>query len=346
MEYLINTYNSLRKKFMPASKDDINWRHDEAVTYLRLIDNKVELLANEMKMTKTLAQVANGAVDGRENIDDIVAASSDGRLITLDYPIHPVARPYEKTRGGKKIITLLEAGRQRYAAALNEISAFSNNFNQIPLEETESKAAPFWNNGMFPGLDAAYLYTQIRTRKPKVYLEVGSGNSTKFARKAISDGGLCTKIISIDPFPRAEIDEICDMVIRKPFETLSEEDYLEHLSSGDIVFIDNSHRCFQSSDVTVFFTEMLPALPQGILYGLHDIYIPLDYPEQLISRFYNEQYMLLAYLLGGYGGDEIAFPGIFVSIDDGFKNSIDRIFDHPSLANVSRIAGGFWLLKG
>ena len=37
-------------------------------------------------------------------------------------------------------------------------------------------------------------------------LEIGSGNSTKFARRAIRDHRLCTRITSIDPHPRAEID--------------------------------------------------------------------------------------------------------------------------------------------
>jgi hypothetical protein len=53
---------------------------------------------------------------------------------------------------------------------------------------------------------------------PKRYIEVGSGNSTKYVRRAISDHGLRTKIISIDPHPRAVIDTICDEVIRERLE--------------------------------------------------------------------------------------------------------------------------------
>ena len=40
-------------------------------------------------------------------------------------------------------------------------------------------------------------------------MQIGSGNSTKIARKAINDQKLKTKITSIDPHPRIEIDLIC-----------------------------------------------------------------------------------------------------------------------------------------
>ena len=41
----------------------------------------------------------------------------------------------------------------------------------------------------------------------------------------------------------------------------------------------------RNSDVTVFFTE-IANLPQGMVYGLHDIFLPWDYPEQWSNRFY------------------------------------------------------------
>ena len=53
---------------------------------------------------------------------------------------------------------------------------------------------------------------------PATFLEVGSGNSTKFARRAIEDHGLRTRIVSIDPEPWAEIDGLCDEVLRAPAE--------------------------------------------------------------------------------------------------------------------------------
>ena len=67
-------------------------------------------------------------------------------------------------------------------------------------------ATPTWENGWFPALDAVTLYGLVATRNPRWYVEVGSGNSTRFVRRAIRDHGLRTRILSIDPGPRAEID--------------------------------------------------------------------------------------------------------------------------------------------
>ena len=53
-------------------------------------------------------------------------------------------------------------------------------------------------------------------RHAKRLVEVGSGYSTKFARRAIDDHSLRSRITSIDPAPRAEIDGLCDSVIRGP----------------------------------------------------------------------------------------------------------------------------------
>ena len=39
-------------------------------------------------------------------------------------------------------------------------------------------------------LDTISLYSFIRIYKPAKYMEIGSGNSTKFAYKAIRDGNL------------------------------------------------------------------------------------------------------------------------------------------------------------
>jgi len=65
---------------------------------------------------------------------------------------------------------------------------------------------------------AAGLVCFVLETRPRVYFEIGSGNSTKFARHAIKLGGLQTKVISVDPHPRAEIDALCDEDIRMPLE--------------------------------------------------------------------------------------------------------------------------------
>jgi hypothetical protein len=62
------------------------------------------------------------------------------------------------------------------------------------------------------------LYAIVATNKPRTLIEVGSGNSTRFARRAIRDHSLNSQIISIDPQPRVEVTALCDEVIRLPLE--------------------------------------------------------------------------------------------------------------------------------
>jgi hypothetical protein len=193
-------------------------------------------------------------LDRRLSMGDAYKLYEDGRseISIKDYQYKPRVRQYESTRGGRQIISLLESNIGEYHAALHDIAAFRDDFSCIKVTGDWTSEEPLWANDWLPGLDSMYLYTLIRKKQPRIYFEVGSGNSTKFVRKAIKDGHLSTKIVSVDPSPRAEVDNICDIVIRKRFEDIDESVYLDTLTAGDVVFIDNSHRSFQSSDVTVF----------------------------------------------------------------------------------------------
>ena len=89
------------------------------------------------------------------------------------------------------------------------------------------------------------------------YMEIGSGNSTMFAKAAILASGKNTRIVSIDPFPRTDIDTLCDDVKREPLEDL-DISYFNQLVPGDTLFVDISHRSFMNSDVTTIMLDVLP----------------------------------------------------------------------------------------
>jgi hypothetical protein len=116
-------------------------------------------------------------------------------------------------------------------------------------------------------------------------------------RRSIDDHGLGTRLVSIDPHPRAETEALCNEVVRQPLED-TDLSIFAALGPDDICFIDNSHLAFQNSVVTVFMLEVLPSLRPGVLVGIHDIMLPGDYPEAWRERFYNGQYLLAAFLLG------------------------------------------------
>lgn len=278
------------------------------------------------------------------SLSELERLDRENCLIKLEYPYHPRRRPWEPSTS--KIFKLINGGRDRYAEYLSSFAAFTPFFERIAVHNSSrSDLAPRWLNGWFPGVDSISLYGLLARNNPRWYVEVGSGNSTMFARQAIKDHGLRTSIMSIDPFPRADIDSICDRVIRLPCEEVSSE-FFEALTSEDILFVDNSHRSFPNSDVTVFFTEILPNLPSGMIYGLHDILLPWDYPDEWKDRFYSEQYLLAAYLLGGADGDEIILPNAFLSyFDPKLLDPISAILSSPKLPGIEKTGGAFWMCR-
>ncbi|MEM9413675.1 MAG: class I SAM-dependent methyltransferase [Planctomycetota bacterium] len=219
----------------------------------------------------------------------------------------------------------------------------------IPYDAAEESSEARWNQPWFPPLDAMSLYTMIAVNQPTCFLEIGSGNSTKFANRAIRDNNLNTKIISVDPHPRSEVDVLCSHVIRERLENATGLNaYISKLSENDIVFLDGSHRCFQNSDVTIFFIDVLPAIPDGVIVGIHDIFWPNDYPPNWLSRYYNEQYVLGAYMLAMGSLFPLEFSCAYMAMHYG--NEIARCLDQEIVSRFEdfqhAISGGvLWFRK-
>jgi len=241
---------------------------------------------------------------------------------------------------------IIDAKRETYAGWLRTILKYKDSLQAIrPTGQETNPNAPAWNNGFLPGLDIAVLYAMLAEWKPKRYVEIGSGNSTKVAFKAKQDHHLDTKIISIDPYPRAEIDQLADEILRAPFET-TDPAVLHDLEAGDILFVDNSHRVLPNSDATVFFMEVLPALRKGVIVHIHDIYLPYDYPQFMCDRFYSEQYPLAAFILANPEKYKTLMPNYFVSEDGPLRDVLNDLWDHPNLEGVERHGGSYWLEIG
>jgi hypothetical protein len=218
--------------------------------------------------------------------------------VNFEYSYEHRDRGWPDAKSVSKLRKIFDDNLEVYQRTLEALAPLEAHFDKIALEGSASEIIPFWNNIWLPPLDAISLAGLVALHRPTTYVEVGSGNSTKFVRWIIDTLRLSTRIISIDPFPRAEIDSICDVTIRSPLE-LADQSIFSNLAPNDIVFVDNSHRSFPSSDVTVFFMEILPNLPHDVIFGLHDVFLPFDYPLEWKDRFYNEQYLLAAYLYGG-----------------------------------------------
>lgn len=257
-----------------------------------------------------------------------------------DFAYRPRERDWSASKGAEALTALLQAGKDGYLDFLGRLCGLDGHLRTISV--TPNGEEPHWENWWLPGLDAAVLYGLVATAAPRTYMEIGSGHSTRFVRRAIRDHDLSTRIVSIDPNPTAGIDALCDEVIRTCCEDIDVSAFAR-LEAGDVLFFDGSHRSFQNSDATVFFTEILPMLAPGVIYGLHDMFLPYDYPESWTNRFYNEQYLMMAYLLGGASGDTVVFPTHFVSRRAEYAAFCNRLF--LGTKHLDWLSSSFWMRK-
>ena len=159
--------------------------------------------------------------------------------------------------------------------------------------------APRWEQDWFPRLDAAVLYALLRHERPSRVVEVGSGHSTRFIARAVSDGAFPCAVTAVDPSPRAtpsglDVDFLTTTVQEAgtgPFDALR---------TGDFLVIDSSHVLMPGSDVDTVLNRVLPALPEGVWIHFHDVFLPDDYPAEWGWRGYNEQTAVAQLVFGGY----------------------------------------------
>ena len=261
----------------------------------------------------------------------------------LDYKVNLQPRYGHGLPPHERLYKLIDEQRAAIRVWLEKAVSHRDVFQNIRDTNQEvNPERPAWNNGFLPGLDIILLYTIIAELKPRKYVEVGSGNSTKVAHLAKRNGELKTEIISIDPMPRAEIDQLANKVVRKPFEDV-ELNFFESLEAGDVVFIDNSHRILPNSDSTVFYLEVLPRLKPGVIVHIHDVYLPYDYPQFMCDRYYSEQYGLAMFMLANPSKYQTLLPNYFIDQDPELSAVLAPIWDHPNLENVERHGGSFWL---
>ena len=251
---------------------------------------------------------------------------------------------YEDTKGHPIIRKLLDSSLPKAEKLLDSFRKYEKALSTFPIEAIEDTSTFYWNNDFFPALDALSLYGFMAERNPRRYLEIGSGFSTKIARSATIEEGLDTVIYSVDPYPRAEVDKMCDRVFRYPLEALDTGIFLE-LEPNDILFFDGSHRALTNSDVTVFFCDILPLVKPGVVIQIHDICWPEDYPSDWSDRFYNEQYLLAQILIHAPEKLEVLLPCAHVSRSLNIFEKFPLTIGRPGLCDSKRGGGSFWFIK-
>lgn len=160
-----------------------------------------------------------------------------------------------------------------------------------------------WTQDWFPRLDACLAYHMVRGGRPRRVVEIGAGHSTRFLVQAVWDGDLPTRILAIDPAPRADLSALAAADARLTLETalLHQVDaaMVAGLADGDILSVDSSHLLRPGSDVDLVLSQIMPTLPAGVIVHIHDIFLPDDYPPAWTWRGYSEQQGVAAMLAGG-----------------------------------------------
>jgi Methyltransferase domain len=254
-------------------------------------------------------------------------ASLDGSPvdpIVPEYPLHVGSRYGYSRPPHPGLADLLNRRRDQYAGMLDRWREHVPLLARIPAHPT-TPGEPYWVNRWFTGLDAVALYAMLVERNPRIYLEVGSGCSTLFARRAIRDHHLRTAIISVDPAPRAEVAAICDDRILMPLQDI-DADRLPSLGAQDIFFFDGSHYVFSNTDTTVALLETVPATAPGTLLQFHDVYLPWDYPPEWRERHYGEQFLIAACLLGGDDLVEVVLANFLCSRDAELHSRLEPLW--------------------
>ena len=190
------------------------------------------------------------------------------------------------------------------ASQLERLNSFTyaHELSEIPTKKG-NKLDFYLGNGSFESGDAEYWYQLIRSVKPKRIIEVGSGNSTLMAIKAIQsnrkeDTDYECQHICIEPYEMTWLEDTGVSVVRQCVENIDVA-FFKSLEENDILFIDSSHIIRPQGDVLFEYLELLPTLNEGVIVHLHDIFSPKNYPSQWLKeqvRFWNEQYLLEAFL--------------------------------------------------
>jgi hypothetical protein len=199
-------------------------------------------------------------------------------------------------------------------------------------------------SGDYPTHDSALLYSIIRYFKPINIIQVGSGDSTKVAALAASrNSNGRTNITSIDPFCFKGLEKIVRL-IRRPIQEIPLSEF-ETLERNDILFIDSSHISKIGSDVNYLYLDVFPKLKAGVLIHIHDIFLPYELPRQYTYEnhwFWNEQYLLHAFLIGNRDFEILFGTRYMVKYH---PELLLKIYGDLNFGSLGVLSNSFWIRK-
>jgi Methyltransferase domain len=203
------------------------------------------------------------------------------------WPTEPPDRPGIEWRGEQQLELVAELGRQ--PAML------------IPEAPTGDPLEHYAPNPSYGYYDSWAMGAMLRHLRPARMIEAGSGWSTLLAARVNREYLRGTmELTCFDPFPLDFIREggaAVARLVERPIERTPLAEF-EALAAGDVLFIDSTHSVKTGGDVVFLFGEVIPRLRPGVVVHVHDIFLPLDYPQPwaLEGWSWNEQYLVQAFL--------------------------------------------------
>ncbi len=202
------------------------------------------------------------------------------------------------------------------------------------------------DNGSFASGDAEYWYQIIRSVKPRKIIEIGSGNSTLMALRALEknradDSSYACEHICVEPYEAPWLEQAGVKLIRNLVENV-DSSIISDLDENDILFIDSSHIIRPRGDVLFEYLELLPSLKKGVIVHIHDIFSPRNYPARWLRDevlFWNEQYLLEAFLTNNHDWEIIGALN-FLSHDH-----FDKVKKVAPFLAKDRDPGSFYIRK-
>jgi hypothetical protein len=228
-------------------------------------------------------------------------------------------------------------------------TTYRSEYEQFPRQPTGEEHRYHVDNGGFESVDGEVLWSMIREHKPRRIYEIGSGNSTKLAAEAVrrneADGSPPCELVAFEPFPNDVLQRGfpgLTRLVRTGAQDIPLATF-DALEEDDILFIDSSHVLKIGSDVHHLFLEVLPRLRPGVIVHVHDVFLPAEYPREWIvrdHRFWNEQYLLQAYLSGNTSV-EVLWAASFLHLRH--PDRLEAAF--PSYDRARRWPGSFWMRR-
>jgi predicted O-methyltransferase YrrM len=150
--------------------------------------------------------------------------------------------------------------------------------------------------------ESTVLHAFVATERPRRVVQIGAGVSTSVILTAAREAGHEIEVTCVDPYPTDYLVRLASqgqiVLDRRPAQEVP-VDELAALESGDLLFVDSTHTVKPGSEVNRIILELLPRLRPGVWVHFHDIWLPYDYPRDMLTDsifFWNESPMLHAYL--------------------------------------------------